>query len=75
MVTIWLLGKWPLLDEHEFALFVAALCIDVIAFATVAMLLLTSHSSGVRGLSVSIAGTSAMLLIGGATFAFVLEGR
>lgn len=72
LVTFWLLGKWPLLDRHEFALFVTAVILDVVVLMAVALLMLKSHSPPVQGWSICIAGTSAIIFIGGLAFAIVI---
>jgi hypothetical protein len=72
MVTFWLLGKWSRYGFSEFPLFVSAVIVETAVLMAVATLMLMSRSSAVRGLSVCIAGTSTILLVGGLAFALLL---
>lgn len=65
----WLLGKRPF-ELHGFALFSIIALVITIAAALAAIPLLTSQSSRAQGLAMSIAGSSAVVVLGGIVYGF-----
>jgi hypothetical protein len=74
VIIMWLLSKWPFATHRgyrgELGWTLTATVITTLVSLAISGALLTSPSSRRRGLSVSIAGSSAVVLIGGVVWAF-----
>lgn len=74
IVNAWLLGKWPFgthsASAGERPWLSAALLVTTVEGLLISAVLRTAQSSRRRGLSLSVASCSAVLLIGGAVFAY-----
>lgn len=76
LVAMWLLGKWPF-DTHsayagERAWMLTATVITAFVSLLVGAALLKSGSPRNRGLGISVLGCSAVLLMGGTIFAYLV---
>lgn len=76
LIAMWLLGKWPF-DTHspyagERAWMLTATVITTLMSLLLSALLLKSPSPRNRGLGMSVASCSGAVLIGGATFAYLI---
>jgi hypothetical protein len=71
-VLLWLLGKLPAFTIHERAWFITGAVVTVIVSTPVVGVMLTSRSSYVRGLALSLAGSSAIVLVGGIIAGFLI---
>jgi hypothetical protein len=74
-VNMWLLGKWPFVTHSAYAgerawMLTATLITTVVSFG-VSVALQRSPSSHRRGLSLSIAGSSAIVFIGAVFYAYL----
>ncbi|WP_168441794.1 hypothetical protein [Mycolicibacterium septicum] len=67
-VAQWLLGQLAVFPERERAWFLAGLAISVIVSLTVGAMLLTRQSARIRGVALSILGSSVVVLTGGIIF-------
>ncbi|OBK09952.1 hypothetical protein A9W96_11720 [Mycobacterium sp. 1245852.3] len=76
IVNAWLLGKWPFGTHSAYAgerpWLSAALLVTTVEGLLISAALRTAQSSRRRGLSLSVASCSAVLLIGGAVSAYVV---
>jgi uncharacterized membrane protein len=64
IAILWLLGKLPAFEVHERPWFLTGVVGTVIASLAISMGLLTSPSSQFRAVALSIAGSSAIVLVG-----------
>lgn len=76
LVTMWLLGKWPF-DTHsayagERAWMLTATVLTTLASLLIGAAFLRSSSPRNRGLGISILSCSAVVLAGGAVFAYLV---
>jgi hypothetical protein len=71
-VLLWLLGKLPALAIHERAWFITGAVATVIVSAPVVGAMSRSRSSRVRGLALSLAGSSVIVLVGGTIASFLI---
>lgn len=76
IVNAWLLGKWPFGAHSAYAgerpWLMAALMVTTVEGLLISAVLRIAQSPRRRGLSLSIASCSGVLLIGGAVFAYVV---
>lgn len=71
-ILLWLIGKLPAFTIHERAWFITGAVITVIVSGPVIGVMLRSRSSYVRGLALSLAGSSAIVLVGGIIAGFLI---
>lgn len=64
----WVLGKLSLFPEHERAWFLTGLAVSTIVMLLFGGVLMTRQSPRVRGLALSVVGSSAIVLVGGVAF-------
>lgn len=64
----WVLGKLSLFPEHDRAWFLTGLAVSTVVMLALAGLLLTRQSPRVRGLALSVVGSSVIVLVGGVVF-------
>lgn len=75
LVAMWALGKGPFTTESghsERAMMIAAAGVAALVSLLFSAVLLTSPSARNRGLSLSIAGSAVVVLIGGAFYAYLI---
>lgn len=76
LVALWLLGKWPYATHSAHAgertWMLTATAITTLASLVTSALLMRSPSARHRGLSLSLAGSSAVVVLGGILFAFLV---
>lgn len=65
----WLLGRQPF-ELHGFPLFLVIASVTTLAAALAAIPLLASRSSRAHGLAIGIAGSSAVVVLGGIVYGF-----
>lgn len=74
LILMWLLGKWPFATHcaygGERVWSLTATAIAALASLAICGVLATSRSSRGRGLAVSIAGSAAVVFVGGVMYAF-----
>jgi hypothetical protein len=73
VIVLWLLGKTEYFFAPDRAWFLTGTVITAVVSALTSGLLLTSSSSRVRGLGLSVAGSTAVVLAGGIIVAFCLH--
>ncbi len=75
LLFMWLLGTWPFVThspyEGERAWLLSATVITALVSLAISGVLLTSRSSRNRGLALSVAGSAAVVLVGGVMYAFL----
>jgi hypothetical protein len=69
-IAQWILGQLGLFPARERAWFLAGLAISIVVSLTVGATLLTRQSPRIRGVALSILGSSAVVLVGGTIFGF-----
>ncbi|MGV9800506.1 hypothetical protein ACWDTP_20910 [Mycobacterium sp. NPDC003449] len=69
-IAQWVLGQLGLFPARERAWFLAGLGISMVVSLTVGATLLTRQSPRMRGVALSILGSSAVVLVGGIIFGF-----
>lgn len=75
LATMWVLGKGPFMTERghsERSWMLVAAAITTLVSLAVAAALVKSPSSRNRGLALSVAGSSATVLIGGIVYAYLV---
>lgn len=71
-ILLWLLGKLPVFPVHECAWFIAGAVVTPLISTPVSIAMLTSSSSRIRGLALSIIGSSVVVVIGGVIAGFLV---
>jgi hypothetical protein len=68
LIAQWALGKLSLFPEQERAWFLAGLAISTVVMLSLGAVLTTRQSPRVRGLALSVVGSSVIVLVGGVVF-------